>query len=199
MSLNKFTFGPTNISGLFLIEPKVYGDHRGFFMEYYNHEEFTRAGIGLPFVQDNHSRSGRGVLRGLHFQKKHPQGKLIRVVSGIVYDVTVDLRRGSPTFSKWFGIELSAESHKMVYVPRGCAHGFLTLTDDVDFMYKCTDYYDASDEAGLAWDDPTVGVDWPLERVRAGGRKTLKISERDKKWPKLSDLNVDFDYEKYKI
>jgi len=199
MSLNKFTFNPTNISGLFFIEPKVYGDPRGFFMEYYNHKEFIQAGIGLPFVQDNHSRSQRGVLRGLHFQKTRPQGKLIRVVAGGVYDVAVDLRRGSPTFGRWFGVELRAAEHKMVYVPRGCAHGFLTLTDSVDFMYKCTDYYDASDEAGLAWDDPTVGVDWPLDKLGADGRKTLKISERDKKWPKLHGLDVVFEYERYKI
>jgi len=196
--MSNFKFIKQSIPGLYLVEPKVYGDHRGFFMEHYNHKEFEAAGIGLQFIQDNHSRSGKGVLRGLHFQTKHPQGKLIRVVAGGVYDVGVDLRRGSPTFGRWWGAELKAEEHKMLYIPRGCAHGFLTLTDNVDFMYKCTDYYDASDEGGLAWDDPTVGVDWPLDRVE-GGRSGLKISERDKKWPKLEGLDVDFDYNKYRI
>jgi dTDP-4-dehydrorhamnose 3,5-epimerase len=195
MPPNKFAFGPTRIPGLFLIEPKVQGDHRGFFVEYYNHEAFAKAGIDLPFVQDNHSRSQKGVLRGLHFQRTHPQGKLIRVVAGVVFDVTVDLRKGSPTFGKWWGIELNAENHKMVYVPRGCAHGFLTLTDNVDFMYKCTDLYNPEDEGGLIWDDPKVGIEWPLDKV--GG--TVKLSERDKKWPSLDRLDVIYDFKKYKI
>jgi dTDP-4-dehydrorhamnose 3,5-epimerase len=147
--MGDFKFTKQKIPGLYLIEPKVFGDERGFFLEYYNHEDFKKAGIELPFVQDNHSRSQKGVLRGLHFQVQHPQGKLIRVISGTVFDVAVDIRKGSPTFGQYAGFELNAKEHKMVYIPRGCAHGFLTLTDNVDFMYKCTDLYNPPDELGL--------------------------------------------------
>jgi len=193
--MSDFKFLPQSIPGLYLIEPKVFGDHRGFFMEHYNQKDFEAAGIGLPFIQDNHSRSQKGILRGLHFQKTHPQGKLIRVVAGSVFDAVVDLRKGSPAFGHWWGIELKAEEHKMVYIPRGCAHGFLTLTENVDFMYKCTDFYYPEDEAGLIWNDPHVNIEWPLDRIDG----TPKLSERDKKWPTLDKLDINFDYKKYRI
>ena len=193
--MSTFKFNPTKIPGLFVIEPKVHGDDRGFFMEHYNYEDFKNAGIDLHFVQDNHSRSQKGVLRGLHFQMKRPQGKLIRVVAGTVFDVAVDLRKGSPVFGEWFGIELLAQERKMVYIPRGCAHGFLTLTDGVDFMYKCTDIYVPEDESGLLWNDKHVGIKWPLEKLDG----PPKLSERDKKWPTLDKLNLPYELEKYRI
>jgi dTDP-4-dehydrorhamnose 3,5-epimerase len=193
--MGDFKFTKQKIPGLYLIEPKVFGDERGFFLEYYNHEDFKKAGIELPFVQDNHSRSQKGVLRGLHFQVQHPQGKLIRVISGTVFDVAVDIRKGSPTFGQYAGFELNAKEHKMVYIPRGCAHGFLTLTDNVDFMYKCTDLYNPPDELGLLWNDPKLKIKWPLDRIEG----QPKLSERDKKWPTLDKLDKSFDFEKYKI
>jgi len=193
--MGDFKFNTTKIPGLFVIEPKVHGDDRGFFMEHYNYEDFKKAGIDLHFVQDNHSRSQKGVLRGLHYQRKRPQGKIIRVVAGTVFDVAVDLRKGSPVFGEWFGIELRAQERKMVYVPRGCAHGFLTLTDDVDFMYKCTDIYIPEDESGLLWNDPHVGIKWPLDKIG----NAPKLSERDKKWPTLNKINLPFDFDKYRI
>ncbi|MBC7205102.1 MAG: dTDP-4-dehydrorhamnose 3,5-epimerase [Methyloversatilis sp.] len=154
----------TGIEGLLVLEPKVFGDARGFFMESFNARIFAEVtGLKLEFVQDNHSRSGRGVLRGLHYQVQQPQGKLVRVSQGRVFDVAVDLRRSSPTFGRWFGVELSGENHRQFWVPAGFAHGFYVLSETADFLYKTTDYYAPEHERSLAWNDPTVGVQWPLE------------------------------------
>jgi dTDP-4-dehydrorhamnose 3,5-epimerase len=154
----------TGIEGLLVLEPKVFGDARGFFMESFNARTFAEV-TGLKdvdFVQDNHSRSGRGVLRGLHYQVRQPQGKLVRVTQGSVFDVAVDLRRPSPTFGQWYGVELSGENHRQFWVPAGFAHGFYVLSESADFLYKTTDYYAPEHERSLAWNDPTVGVQWPL-------------------------------------
>jgi dTDP-4-dehydrorhamnose 3,5-epimerase len=164
----------TALAGVKLIEPRVFGDDRGFFMESWNAQSFADAGLDLSFVQDNHSRSARGVLRGMHYQMGPAQGKLVRVVSGAVFDVVVDLRRSSPTFGQWVGYELSARNHRMLWVPPGFAHGFLTLEDGTDFLYKCTELYAPASEHCLAWDDATVGIDWPL------GDKTPLVSDKDR-------------------
>lgn len=154
----------TGIPEVVVLEPKVFGDARGFFLESFNAREFERAtGVAPLFVQDNHSRSARGVLRGLHYQIRQPQGKLVRVVSGAVFDVAVDLRRSSPSFGRWVGAELSAENNRQMWIPPGFAHGFLVLTESADFLYKTTDYYAPEHERCLLWNDPTVGVDWPLQ------------------------------------
>lgn len=155
----------TALPGVLLIEPRVFGDDRGFFMESWNAESFAAAGLDLTFVQDNHSKSARGVLRGLHYQNPDPQGKLVRVVAGAVYDVAVDLRRSSPHFGKWVGYELSAENKRMLWVPPGFAHGFLSLADGTEFLYKCTASYRPQHEKSLLWDDPAVGIDWPLDGI----------------------------------
>ncbi len=160
--MNKFTFTPCPIEGLYIIEPQVFGDDRGYFMETYNLQEFEAAGLATAFVQDNQSKSRRGVLRGLHFQKKHPQGKLVRVLSGEVFDVAVDLRKGSVTFGQWQGVILSGENKKQFYVPEGFAHGFLVLSGEAIFAYKCTDFYHPEDEGGILWNDPEIGIEWPL-------------------------------------
>ncbi|MBU6950788.1 dTDP-4-dehydrorhamnose 3,5-epimerase [Hahella sp. HN01] len=173
----------TKLSGVVIIEPKVFGDHRGFFMETYQASRYRdEAGIDLAFVQDNHSRSGRGVLRGLHFQKSKPQGKLVRVTQGEVFDVAVDLRKGSPTYGQWEGVILSGENHLQFYVPPGFAHGFCVLSETADFQYKCTDYYDPSDEGGLIWNDPDIGVVWPID--------SPNLSQKDLVLPTLRDLEV---------
>ena len=152
----------TEIDGVVIIEPKVFGDERGFFLETFQAERYAElAGIDLPFVQDNHSRSGKNVLRGLHFQKSKPQGKLVRVVRGEVFDVAVDIRKGSPTYGKWAGVLLSEDNKRQFWVPPGLAHGFVVLSESADFEYKCTDYYDPSDEGALIWNDPDVGIEWP--------------------------------------
>ena len=154
----------TKIQGAVIIEPKVYGDHRGFFLETYRDQPYRdQAKIELPFVQDNHSRSSRGVLRGLHFQKTKPQGKLVRVVRGEVFDVGVDLRKDSPTFGNWIGVWLSEDNHRQLWLPPGLAHGFVVTSDSADFEYKCTDYYDPNNEGCLIWNDPDIGIDWPSE------------------------------------
>ncbi len=154
---------PTPLEGSLILEPKVFGDERGFFMESWNADAFARAGIDAHFVQDNHSRSAKGVLRGMHFQLPGAQGKLVRVVAGAVFDAIVDLRRSSPTFGQWFGLELSAANKRMLWVPEGFAHGFLTLEDGTDFLYKCTAPYAPAHEHSLAWDDPALGIEWPLD------------------------------------
>lgn len=169
------------IEGLCIIEPAVYGDSRGYFMETYNQKDMEAAGLTMQFVQDNQSCSVKGVLRGLHFQKEFPQGKLVRVVRGNVFDVAVDLRNGSDTYGKWFGIELSEENKKQFYIPEGFAHGFLVLSDVAEFCYKCTDFYRPNDEGGLAWNDPTIGIDWP--KLDAA----YILSEKDKKWGRLGE------------
>jgi dTDP-4-dehydrorhamnose 3,5-epimerase len=155
---------PTAIGGVFIIEPKVFGDSRGFFFESFNQRAFEAAtGATLPFVQDNHSRSAKGVLRGLHYQVEQPQGKLVRVVAGAVFDVAVDIRSGSPTFGKWVGVELTAENKRQMWVPPGLAHGFLVLSETADFLYKTTDYYAPQHERCIIWNDPTLAIDWPLD------------------------------------
>lgn len=157
----QFQFTQTKIRGVVIIEPTVFGDSRGYFMETFEAKQFAQAGITGPFVQDNQSKSTKGVLRGLHFQKEHTQGKLVRVVSGEVFDVAVDCRPNSATFGQWEGVILSAENKKQFYVPEGFAHGFLVLSDEAEFTYKCTDIYTPSAEGGVKWDDPTVGIVWP--------------------------------------
>ncbi|MFA5171884.1 MAG: dTDP-4-dehydrorhamnose 3,5-epimerase [Sulfuriferula sp.] len=153
---------PTDIPDVLIIEPRVFGDERGFFYESYNQRAMVAAGITAEFVQDNHSRSARGVLRGLHYQTQHTQGKLVRVISGSVYDVAVDLRKSSPTFGKWVGIELSAENKRMAWIPPGFAHGFVVTSDNAEFLYKTTDYWAPEFERSLLWNDPALGITWPL-------------------------------------
>jgi dTDP-4-dehydrorhamnose 3,5-epimerase len=153
---------PTALAEVLVVEPRVFGDERGFFFESWNARSFAEAGIDATFVQDNHSRSARGVLRGLHYQIAQPQGKLVRVVRGRVFDVAVDIRRGSPTFGRWAGVELSADNRKMLWVPPGFAHGFLSLEDGTEFLYKCTDFYAPDHERSILWSDPRIGIDWPL-------------------------------------
>ena len=174
----------TAIAGVLIIEPRVFGDARGFFMETWNAAAFAAAGLDLTFVQDNHSRSQKGVLRGLHFQNPGPQGKLVRVTNGAVFDVAVDLRASSPTFGQCIGVELSAANKRMFWVPEGIAHGFLTLEDETDFLYKCTAPYAPQNEHTLAWDDPAVGIDWP-----SLGADPL-ISDKDARGLALADVPV---------
>ena len=180
--MGKITVTPCDIEGLYVIEPTVFKDERGYFVETYNQNDMKEAGLDMVFVQDNQSMSTRGVLRGLHFQKQFPQGKLVRVVRGKVFDVAVDLRSDSKTYGKWFGVELSAENMKQFYIPEGFAHGFLVLSDEAEFCYTCTDFYHPGDEGGLAWNDPEIGVEWPLEEG-----VDLIISEKDQKWKGLKD------------
>ena len=180
--MGKITVTPCDIEGLYVIEPTVFKDERGYFVETYNQNDMKEAGLDMVFVQDNQSMSTRGVLRGLHFQKQFPQGKLVRVVRGKVFDVAVDLRSDSKTYGKWFGVELSAENMKQFYIPEGFAHGFLVLSDIAEFCYKCTDFYHPGDEGGLAWNDSEIGVEWPLEEG-----VDLIISEKDQKWKGLKD------------
>jgi dTDP-4-dehydrorhamnose 3,5-epimerase len=170
-----------DIEGLYEIVPKVFGDERGYFMETYHYEDFKKAGLDMVFVQDNQSSSRKGVLRGLHYQKKHPQGKLVRVLSGEVFDVAVDTREGSKTFGQWYGVVLSAQKKNQFYVPEGFAHGFLVLSDTAEFAYKCTDYYHPEDEGGYAWNDEAIGVEWPIEE----GMEIL-LSERDRNHPSFT-------------
>ncbi len=153
----------TSLPGVRLLVPRVHGDTRGFFMESFHSKTFERLGLPQLYVQDNHSRSARGVTRGLHFQRRHGQGKLVRVVTGAVFDVAVDLRAGSPTFGRWFGKILSEDNKLMMYIPEGFAHGFQVISDQADFLYKCTDFYDPEDEGGILWNDPEIGIDWPLK------------------------------------
>ena len=174
----------TALPGVLIIEPRVFGDSRGFFMETWNAGAFAAAELDLTFVQDNHSRSQKGVLRGLHFQNPGPQGKLVRVTNGAVFDVAVDLRASSPTFGQWVGVELSAENKRMFWVPEGFAHGFLTLADDTDFLYKCTAPYAPANEFTLAWNDPAVGIEWPV-----AGLDPI-ISEKDARGLALADVPV---------
>lgn len=180
--MGKIKVTPCEIEGLYVIEPTVFKDERGYFVETYNQNDFKEAGLNMVFVQDNQSMSVRGVLRGLHFQKQFPQGKLVRAIRGSVFDVAVDLRADSKTYGKWFGVELTAENKKQFYIPEGFAHGFLVLTDEAEFAYKCTNFYHAGDEGGLAWNDPEIGIEWPLQEG-----VDLIISEKDKKWSGLKD------------
>lgn len=171
-----------DIEGLCVIEPTVFKDERGYFVETYNQNDMKEAGLDMVFVQDNQSMSVKGVLRGLHFQKEFPQGKLVRVIRGAVFDVAVDLRANSKTYGKWFGVELTAENKKQFYIPEGFAHGFLVLSDEAEFAYKCTDFYRPGDEGGIKWDDPDVGIHWPIEKDMK-----LIISEKDQRWNGIKD------------
>ena len=180
------TFTKTEIDGVYIIEPKVFGDNRGYFMETYNENEFKANGLDYTFVQDNQSKSKKGVLRGLHFQKTHPQAKLVRVLEGEVLDVAVDLRKGSKTYGKWVGVVLSEENKKMFMIPRGFAHGFVVLSDTATFAYKCDEFYHPEDEGGIAWNDPDVAIDWQYK-----GEPLL--SEKDKKHPTLKEIKMEFD------
>ena len=189
------------IDGLYIIEPTVHGDSRGYFMETYNQKDMEEAGLNMTFVQDNESMSRKGVLRGLHYQKQYPQGKLVRVIEGEVFDVAVDLRKDSPTFGQWFGVVLSDENKKQFYISPGFAHGFLVLSDVARFCYKCTDFYHLGDEGGLAWNDPEIGIKWPkLVGSYSGTADStgyqladgtpLNLSDKDKKWLGLKDSFV---------
>ena len=181
------------IEGLYIIEPKVHGDSRGYFVETYNQKDMQEAGLDMVFVQDNQSMSVKGVLRGLHYQINYPQGKLVRVIKGRVFDVAVDLRPGSDTYGKWYGVELTEENKKQFYISEGFAHGFLVLSDTAEFCYKVTDFYHPNDEGGLAWNDPAIGIKWPevtgsyqgsasaLGYTLADGTP-LNLSEKDQKW-----------------
>lgn len=173
------------IEGLRVITPSVFGDERGYFMETYNYNDFAAAGIGCQFVQDNQSSSKKGVLRGLHFQINYPQDKLVRVVNGEVFDVAVDLRKGSKTYGKWYGVRLSAENKKQFFIPKNFAHGFIVLSESAEFCYKCTDFYHPNDEGGLLWSDPEIGVDWPMPEGMT--RDDLIISDKDHKWSGIKD------------
>jgi dTDP-4-dehydrorhamnose 3,5-epimerase len=169
-------FTPTAIKDVALIEPQVFGDRRGFFMETWRADKFAAAGIDLPFVQDNHSSSGRGILRGLHYQVKRPQGKLVRVISGEVYDVAVDIRRDSPTFGKWVGVALSAANRLMLWVPPGFAHGFYVMSEQAEFVYKCTEFYAPEYERGIRWNDPELAIIWP---IAAGAAPVLSAKDEN--------------------
>lgn len=177
VEMGKITVETCEIEGLKVITPAVFVDERGYFMETYNYNDYKAAGIDQVFVQDNQSASSKGVLRGLHFQINYPQDKLVRALKGEVYDVAVDLREGSPTFGKWFGVLLTEENKKQFFVPKNFAHGFLVLSDYAEFAYKCTDFYHPNDEGGLAWNDPDIGVEWPIPE----GMKLIQ-SEKDTKW-----------------
>jgi dTDP-4-dehydrorhamnose 3,5-epimerase len=179
------TFIKTEIEGVVIVEPKVFGDNRGYFMETYNENEFKANGLDYNFVQDNQSKSKAGVLRGLHFQKTHPQAKLVRVLEGEVFDVAVDLRKGSKTYGKWVGVVLSEENKKQFMIPRGFAHGFVVLSETATFAYKCDDFYHPEDEGGIMWNDPEVGIEWPY-------KGEVLLSEKDKKHPSLKDAKIEF-------
>lgn len=184
--MGKFKKIETGIEGLYIIEPTVFGDERGFFVESYNKNDFTELGISDEFVQDNHSKSKKGVLRGLHFQTKFSQGKLVRVIKGSVYDVAVDLRKDSKTFGKHFGLELSAENKRMFFIPKNFAHGFLTLQDDTEFTYKCTDFYHPEYDSGIIWNDKDINIDWNFEKYNLK-EKDIVLSEKDKKHQSLKE------------
>ena len=186
------------IEGLYVIEPAVHGDSRGYFMETYSQRDMAEAGLNMVFVQDNQSMSTKGVLRGLHFQKEFPQGKLVRAIKGRVFDVAVDLRAGSETYGKWYGVELTEENKKQFYISEGFAHGFLVLSDTAEFCYKVTDFYHPGDEGGLAWNDPAIGIQWPeLQGEYSGSASAegytlsdgtpLNLSDKDQKWLGLAD------------
>lgn len=174
--MSKFNFIKTKIKDVYIVEPTLFGDARGYFMETYNYDEFCKAGLNMKFVQDNQSCSKKGVLRGLHFQVNHPQGKLVRVIKGEVFDVAVDLRKNSKTFGQWTGVKLNDENKRQFYIPEGFAHGFLVLSDTAEFVYKCTNFYDPQDDSGIMWNDKDIGIDWPLEE-----NVQVLLSEKDKK------------------
>lgn len=174
-----------DIEGLYTVEPEIYADARGYNVRTYNVRDFKEAGLDMDFVDEMQSKSGRGIIRGMHFQKMYQQGKLVRMVSGEVFDVAVDIREGSKTFGEWFGVVLSAKKKNMLYVPEGFAHGYLVLSESAEFAYKMSDYYHPEDEGGLRWDDPAIGIDWPVpEGV------SVTTSEKDNNWPPLSEATA---------
>lgn len=185
MTSGNFTFNETEIEGVFIIDVKKYGDNRGYFMETYKESDFKAAGLDYKFVQDNQSSSKKGVLRGLHFQKTYPQAKLVRVLSGEVFDVAVDLREGSKTYGKWVGVLLSGENKKQFMIPRGFAHGFVVVSDYAEFAYKCDELYHPEDEGGIMWNDPDIGIEWP-------DVGELLLSEKDQKNSYLKDSKISF-------
>lgn len=189
--MGNFEFKKTDIDGVYIVETKVFGDNRGYFMETYNKEQFVEAGLDMEFVQDNQSKSTKGVLRGLHFQTEHTQGKLVRVTEGSVYDVAVDLRKGSPTYGKYVGVTLTEDNKRQFYIPEGFAHGFVVLSDEATFTYKCTDFYAPGHEGGIMWNDPDVAIEWPLD-----GIDNIILSEKDKVHPTLKELDSPFVYKK---
>lgn len=183
--MGNFIFNKTEIDGVYIIDVKTYGDNRGYFMETYKESDFKAAGLDYNFVQDNQSSSRKGVLRGLHFQKNHPQAKLVRVIKGEVFDVAVDLRKDSATYGKWVGVLLSEENHKQFMIPRGFAHGFVVVSDYAEFAYKCDELYHPEDEGGIMWNDPAIGIEWP----EVG---EIILSEKDKVHPSLSESKIEF-------
>lgn len=196
--MSKITVTKCDIEGLYIIEPKVFPDSRGYFCETYNQRDFAEEGLNMVFVQDNQSMSKKGVLRGLHFQKQFPQGKLVRVIRGAVFDVAVDMRPGSATYGKWFGVTLTAENKKQFYISEGFAHGFLVLSDEAEFCYKVTDFYHPGDEGGVAWNDPAIGIEWPELKGEYNGTPSaqgytlsdgtpLCLSDKDQKWNRLGE------------
>ena len=185
MKMGNFTFTETKIKGVYIIDVKTYGDHRGYFMETYKEDDFAAAGLNYRFVQDNQSSSRKGVLRGLHFQKTYPQAKLVRVLKGEVFDVAVDLRKGSETYGQWVGVLLSEENHRQFMIPRGFAHGFVVVSDQAEFAYKCDEKYHPEDEGGILWNDPDVNVTWP-------DVGEIILSEKDKKNPTLVECKMEF-------
>ena len=185
--MSKFKRVETGIKDLIVIEPTVFGDNRGFFMESYSKKDFSEIGMDVEFVQDNHSKSKKGVLRGLHFQTQHVQGKLVRVTAGSVLDVAVDLRKDSPTFGKYYLVELTADNKKMFYIPPGFAHGFLTLENNTEFQYKCTDYYAPEFDSGVLWNDSDIGIEWNFEKYGLSAEEIL-LSDKDKKQQTLKEF-----------
>lgn len=186
MQINNFSFIKTNIDGIVIIESKKYGDGRGYFKETYKKSDFYSAGLAYEFVQDNQSKSKKGVLRGLHYQINHPQAKLVRVLEGSVYDVAVDLRKDSPTYGRYVGVELSAENGRQFMIPRGFAHGFLVLSETAVFAYKCDAEYSPNDEGGIMYNDPDIGIEWPKIDT------PILLSEKDQKHPRLKDIKIEF-------
>lgn len=180
-----FEFVETSIDGVYIIYPKKFGDNRGYFMETYKEEDFKKAGLKYVFLQDNQSKSKKGVLRGLHFQKKYPQAKLVRCIEGEVFDVCVDLRKDSPTYGKWEGVILSAEKGNQFMIPRGFAHGFVVLSETATFCYKCDETYHPEDEGGIIWNDPKIGIEWPI-------KEGIILSEKDMNHPLLSESKMEF-------
>ena len=185
--MGKFKFTQTGIEDMFVVEPTVFEDNRGYFMETFQENDFKDAGYDLKFVQDNQSKSSKGVLRGLHLQLKYPQGKLVRVIKGTVFDDGVDLRGDSPTYGKWYGEILSEDNKKQLYIPPKFAHGFLVLSDEAEFLYKCTEFYHGEDESGIKWDDEDIAIDWPLE-----GIDEIILSDKDKEWKSFKEAQIKY-------
>lgn len=187
VEVGNFKFIETKIPDLYIVETKIFGDERGYFLEYYSKRDFEAAGLSMNFVQDNESKSKKGVLRGLHFQTKYTQGKLVRVMQGEVWDVAVDLRNGSPTFGQWVGVYLSEDNKRQFYIPEGFAHGFLVMSDVAFFSYKCTNFYAPEYDSGLLWCDEQIGIKWPID-----DKSKLILSEKDKKQKKFNELTIPF-------